>query len=279
MSQAEPPEGLAALQAAFGQAIATPLEIGGPETLIQVDRYPRLALTAVKPHGGRSAPERLATYNKQYWFRLLTVMQEEFPLLCRMMGLTAFNQMVTEYLTRYPSRSQTLRNLSDSLQPFLAESERWGRPEWRQAARLERRYIHAFDAASLPALDPSTLSPEDATSLLTSPLAMQPHWSLFEEGWDLVAWRRRVKEDEAVEVALEARLALWAVFRRGRVQVEPLTTAQHALLGRLASGLSLQDACDGLGDVLDEEGMAEVGAGIQRWFARWVELGWFAADS
>ena len=275
----EPPEGLAALQEAFGEAIATPLLIGGPETLIQVDRYPEPALRAVSGHGGRSGPERLMTYNKQYWFRLLTVMQEELPLLRHLMGLTAFNQMVTDYLDAHPSRSQLLQHLSDDLEGFLAGSERWGRPAWRQAARLERHYIRAFDAAALPALDPAALPPEVAAGLLTAPLRLQPHWALFEEGWDLLSWRRRVKgdADDAIAVTLTAQPGRWAIYRSGRVQAEALTVAQLRLLERLAAGLSLQAACDGLAEVLDPEGMAEVGAGIQSWFARWVALGWFAA--
>jgi len=279
VSPVEPPDGLAALQAAFGEAIATPLVIGGPETLIQVERYPELALRAVLGRGERSGPERLTTYNKQYWFRLLTVMQEEFPLLRHLMGLTAFNQMVTGYLAQHPSRSKLLQHLSDELEGFLATSERWARPEWRQAARLERLYIRAFDAAALPALDPAALSPEAAAALLSAPLRLQPHWALFEEDWALVSWRRRVKDDadDAIAVTLEASPGRWALYRRGRVQAEALTAPQLALLKRLAAGLSLQAACDGLTEALEPEAMAEVGAGIQSWFARWVSLGWFAA--
>ncbi len=276
-----PPPGLAALQAALAGAISAPLEIpeAGGVARIFPERYPEAARAAVTGARARSGPERLASYNRQYWYRLLTVMQEEYPLLQRLLGIAEFNRLAVAYLDARPSRSPLLRHLSDGLGDFLEGHPRWGRPALRQCARLEWLYIHAFDAAALPRLDPAALPPARAAALASEPLRLQPHWSRFAEGWDLVAWRRRVGGRGGAEVAVEVTLTpspgRWAIYRDGGVRAEPLTPLQDQLLARLAEGRSLSDACAAMAGELPAAQLAEVAAGIQGWFARWAGLGWF----
>ena len=265
------PEGLAALQAALGEAIAAPLALDEDPPRLRLEDYPPAALRATLGGGGRSAAERLGTYNRQYWFRLLTVLQEEYPLLRHLLGIAEFNRMASAYLHAHPSRSPLLRHLSDGLGDFLAGDTPWSRPELRQCAALEHAYIRAFDAPELPALDPSA-------QVLSAPLTLQPHLSLVREDWDLVAWRRRVwkDEDDAIAVSLSPARGWWAVYRDGSVlRTEPLDAERYLLLERLMAGLSLADACDGLEALLDAEALARVAAGIRGWFARWASLGWF----
>ncbi len=274
MTEPVAPEGLAALQSAFGAAIATPLALAEEPPRLRLEDYPPAAIRATVGRGDRTAAERLGAYNRQYWFRLLTVLQEEYPLLRHLLGIAEFNRMASAYLHAHPSRSPLLRHLSDGLEGFLAGDTPWSRPELRQCAALEHAYIRAFDALELPPLDPSAQA-------LSAPLALQPHLSLFREDWDLVAWRRRVwkDEDDAIAVSLSPSRGWWAIYRAGSVlRSEPLDAERYLLLERLGAGLSLADACDGLEALLDAEALARVAAGIQGWFARWSALGWFGVS-
>lgn len=269
----EVPPGLAVLQLRFAEAMRTPLEIGdaGGHYRLHPERYPKGLSARICPDRGQPGAIRLASYNRQYWFRLLTVMQEEYPLLRHLLGIGDFNRMAIDYLTAFPSRSPQLRHLSDSLVDFLEADEAWGTLQSRQCARLEHAHIQAFDARHC---SPAVLT----AAALSAPLRLQPHLSLVAEGWDLVDWRARVRldHDDAIAVTLVERPAWWAIWRhRDGVRSTRLGAHQHALLARIAAGEPLSVACAGLAEALDEEQTAFVMANIQGWFTRWAASGWF----
>ena len=270
MAEPVPPPGLAALQADFSAAARTPLALDDAgDYLLPVERYPAAIAARIVSARGQPGAVRLGTYNQQYWFRLLTVMQEEYPLLSRLMGLLDFNRMVIDFLTAHPSSHPTLRHLSDPLVGFLMASSAWGSAQRVQCARLEHAYIVAFDAAALP--------PPAAVSL-TAPLRLQPYLRLHAEDWDLVMWRKRVREDADVAVVLAARAGWWMIGRapRGRLTATPLTALQFRLLTRLAAGQPLAVACT---DLAGPEEEATLAAEVGGWLAGWAKRGWFAQEA
>ena len=150
----EVPTGLALLQRRFAEAMRTPLEIEAAEGSYRLhpERYPAALTSGICPDRGQPGAIRLASYNRQYWFRLLTVMQEEYPLLRHLLGVGDFNRMAIDYLTACPSASPQLRHLSDALVDFLVAHEGWGTAENRQCARLEHAHIQAFASRSTAGL-------------------------------------------------------------------------------------------------------------------------------
>lgn len=269
----EAPDGLATLQAQFASAMRTPLRIldaaGSYE--ITTGAYPQALTDRINPDRGQSGAVRLSSYNRQYWFRLLTVMQEEHPLLRHLLGVTDFNVLVIDYLTAHPSSSPRLRHLSDALVGFLTDSKRWGSLERVQCARLEHAYIQAFDAAHQVPLAMTAAT-------LTEPLRLQPHLTLLAEDYNLVDWRAQVRHDadDAIAVTLDERASWWAIWRGPEgVTASRLGRHQHALLTRLGAGEPLGAACGGLAETLDAEGRALVMGNIQAWFTRWAGVGWF----
>lgn len=273
-----PPPSLVRLQRAFGDAVATPFDLpnGTEGWRTRTQDYPPLAVRAVAPCPGRDRADRIATYNQQYWFRLFSVMQREFPLLRHLIGLEDFNRLAMAYLDRHPPVSPSLRDLSNHLEAFLATDVPWNVPILRECTRLERSHIVAFDAPHLPwtASEGGGSSP----GLLEGPLRLQAHWHLFDEHWDLVRLRELVRDDvdDEIEVEPVAQRACWAIYRRGkRVVSERLGPLQFGLLEALAAGESLVEACERQAVDWDGEDLAFVRAHIGSWFRRWAALGWF----
>ena len=270
-SEPLPPPGLSALQLDFAAAMRTPLEMteapGGYR--LHPEQYPDALTARISPDRGQPGAIRLASYNRQYWFRLLSVMQEEYPLLRHLLGISAFNALMVDYLTAHPSTDPRLRHLSDALVGFLEASACEARLV--QCARLEHAWINAFDAAHRPL---AVLGPD----ALSAPLQLQPHLTLFLEDWDLVDWRMKVRRDDADEVAvsLTAAPGWWVIWRAAEgVTATRLSAPQHHLLRRIADGEPLAVACAGLATELDPAQTAAVMKGIQGWFARWAAAGWF----
>src|SRR5215470_97127 len=76
----------------------------------------------VKPNDRLTSRERLEIYNRQYWFRVIDSLYEDFPGLCAVVGPRAFDRLARAYLAECPSRSFTLRNLGSRLESWLEEN-------------------------------------------------------------------------------------------------------------------------------------------------------------
>ena len=50
-----------------------------------------------------TAQQRIGLYNQQYWFRLFTIMQEQYPTVTRLFGFGSYNREIAEpFLLRFP---------------------------------------------------------------------------------------------------------------------------------------------------------------------------------
>src|SRR5215510_9798664 len=80
-----------------------------------------VATEFIKPNDRLSSFERLEIYNRQYWFRLLDCLYEDYPGLLAVLGEKRFLRCVRAYLARYPSDSFALRDLGSRLEQFLRD--------------------------------------------------------------------------------------------------------------------------------------------------------------
>jgi len=252
-----------------------------------------VAAAFIKPNDRLSSFERLEIYNRQYWFRLYSSFEEDFPGLRAVLGGATFDKMMREYLTECPSQSFSLRNLGSQLEGWLVEH-----PEYlesrRQLAldmvRLEWAHIEVFDAAEDPLLDADDLAGIDEHSHLH----MQPHLRVLELHYpveDLLIElrsesgssdsasnnasaarkRRRVRQ----VAMLEPEQIFLAVHRhQNSVYYKRLDREEYRLLKFLLAGLAIGEAID---TTFDDSSISEDERGpwLQQVFASWSSLGWF----
>jgi len=81
----------------------------------------------IKPNDRLTSFERLEIYNRQYWWRLMSSLAEDFPGLQAVLGNRRFEALCKAYLVARPSRSFTLRNLGRDLEPWLRKNPQWAR--------------------------------------------------------------------------------------------------------------------------------------------------------
>ncbi|HAI14426.1 MAG TPA: hypothetical protein DCM28_22165 [Phycisphaerales bacterium] len=278
------PPSLLKLQQQFGEAISTPLELLDEDAnfRMRTEHYDLSLVKLLVPREdlGLSGMDRLATYNQQYWFRLLSTMQEEYPLLARLTGPGVFAQLVMDYLQQFPSNSASLRDLSRLLVTYMSMDSHYNRASWVQAAELEYLYIHAFDAGRLPVLDLSHLSPEQQVDQLALPIRFQPDLRLFSESWNLVELRMlaRSENDPEGPILIPAHAQHhWAIYRKEHyVTAEAIGVFQYQLLDALMQGKPLEDAVNHVVEQTDDHGRAFMQERLTSWFDHWRRLGWFA---
>jgi hypothetical protein len=250
----------------------------------------------IKPNDRLTSFERLEIYNRQYWFRLLDCLYEDYPGLLAVLGERRFLKCVRAYLVRHPSDSFALRDLGWRLEQFLREEPEWSRPRQALAldmARFEWAQVVAFDAASKPPITPDEIldTPPDRLRL-----ELQPYLSLLKLQYAvddfLIALKKRATDglrseaSNAFDAAPKAstrqkRLRLpsradtyLAVHRQdNRLYFKRLEVEAFTILSALQRGVNLADACvEAIS--LSEDQKVDWTARIQGWFQNWAALGW-----
>ncbi len=287
---------LHALQRAVARAVMQPLTSsermqrkapGGGRMSAYAARY-------IKPNERLTSFERLEIYNRQYWFRVLASLAEDYPGLRAVLGGRRFEAMCKAYLTECPSRSFTLRNLGAQLETWLRENPLWLRGRRVLAldmVRLEWADIEAFDGQAKPALRSEDLLEVDAAKLQ---LGIQPYVQLLELHYpvdDLLlevkhgddtpdrasnAVQERRKHSKVRAVAkLEPAQIFLAVHRLDySVYFRRIEPEEFVLLNALRSGKALERAIE-LAFRKSSVPAADRAAFVQHSFQTWAALGWF----
>ena len=248
----------------------------------------------IKPNDRLTSVERLEIYNRQYWFRLLSSMAEDFPGLRSVLGERRFDAMCKAYLVDCPSRSFTLRNLGSQLASWLRRHPKWAGNKQTLAldiVRLEWADIEAFDGKSEPALDAADLAGAVGHNLR---LKLQPYVQLLRFAYpadDLLLTVR--KEDEDTDFASNAfqekhkRKKVQAVARLKpatiflvvhrvdfSVYFRRIDAEEFAILAALRDGKTLGKAIEAAFTKSQVPESQRAGL-VQQWFQNWATLGWF----
>jgi len=287
---------LLTLQRAVARAVMQPLTLSErmQRTAPGGERMSAYAARYIRPNDRLTSFERLEIYNRQYWFRVLGSMAEDFPGLRAILGQRLFEDMCRAYLAECPSRSFTLRNLGARLETWLRRNPKWIRGKQTLAldmVRLEWADIEAFDAKAEPALDPEDLNGSSTRGLR---LRVQPyvqalelHYPVddlkleFREGDNTADFAsnaltetRRSSKVRAV-AALEPKQIFLVVHRMDfSVYFRRIEHEEFALLSALRSGKTIERAIE-LAFQRSSVPEFDRGGYIRLRFQTWATMGWF----
>ncbi len=287
---------LAALQRTMAQAVMQPLT---PDERMQ-NRAPdgksmrAYASRFIKPNDRLTSFERLEIYNRQYWFRVLSSMIEDFPGLRAVLGDKRFEAMSKAYLVDCPSRSFTLRNLGARLEGWLRKHPKWAGPKQALAidiARLEWADIEAFDGKAEPALRTEDLTAAAGAKLK---LKLQPYVRLLDLKYPvddlLLDVRKEVEDTDFASNAFQERHKRKRVQAVAKLKPANIFLAVHrvddsvyfrrvareefVILSALRDGKPLGRAIDAAFRK-SKVPAQDPAASVQQWFLNWSALGWF----
>lgn len=291
-----PSMSLTELQREMAAAVMTPLTPNEDMRTKTADgrSMADVAASFITPNSRLSPFERLEIYNRQYWFRVLGALAEDFPALRAVVGGRKFEALSVAYLTRHPSRSFSLRNLGSRLVDWLA-----AKPEWTgrrhdlvlDVARVEWAYVEAFDSAERTPLTLDQIATLDGGSRL----ALQPHVQLLALRYradDLVVALHSRDKRQTSEAGLKHDNSDAAPVRLPRLRRHPTWVAAHRVdlsvyyrrlepeefltLGALRRGRTLAEALDA-GFAGSRTSVVLRPQLVREWFSTWAELGWICA--
>ena len=287
---------LAQLQREMAAAIMQPLTQDETMRATAPDGRPmaEVAEKFIAPNSRLTAFERLEIYNRQYWFRVLGALAEDFPAVRAVVGGRRFEALSVAYLTEHPSRSFSLRNLGSRLPAWLAAHPEHARRRHRLAAdvaRIEWAFVEAFDAAELAPLTQRQI----AALRGESRLALQPYLQLVALHYpadELVLELHRREKRQTSEAGVAHEDKPGAADATPKLRSRPIWLAVHRVdlsvyyrrIGReefqtleaIRLGAALGEAIEAgfIGSRIPERWRA---ARVQEWFGNWAELGWICA--
>jgi hypothetical protein len=251
------------------------------------------AAALMKPNDRLTGFERLEIYNRQYWFRLYTSFEEDFPGLKAIVGSAKFDRLMRDYLTDCPSESFSLRNLGSQLESWLLAHPAYLEPRSELAldmVRLEWAHIEAFDSGEDPLLDGDDLASIDEHSRLH----LQPYLRVLELHYPvedlLIELRheagssdassnnasaaRKTRHVRRVAILAPEQIFLAVHRHQNSVYYKRLEREDYRLLQSLLTGVPIGQAIDfAVGDsAIPEDARA---TWLQQAFASWSTLGWF----
>jgi hypothetical protein len=291
---------LEAIQRAMASAVMQPLTGDDAMRERSADGRPmaEVAASFIAPNSRLNAFERLEIYNRQYWYRVLNALAEDFPALRAVVGSARFEALSIAYLIEHPSRSFSLRNLGSKLVEWLAAHPEFAGRRHALAidvARVEWAFVEAFDSAERAPLTLKQIAALDGSSQLE----LQPHLRLMALNYaaeDLVLGLHQCEKRQTSEAGLEQemenegengapaklprlrRRATWLAAHRVDLSVyyRRLQREEFLMLEALAKARPLGEAIEA---AFADSKIAEAqrAGRVQAWFTNWAELEWVCA--
>lgn len=280
------PEKLKRTQQWFASIITRPIDDNSQMNPVSPSGIPmeKEAWTFIAPSHTMQPEKRIELYNQQYWWRLLSTLQEDYPCVVRLFGFHDFNVMIAiPYLEAYPPNHWNLNNLGKRLPEWVQEAYQADDKEFvLNAAKVDRAYSASFVAPKLPPIDMNNLPVKgEITSILDRTIYLQPYIHLFSLDRDLLNFRfELLKQDPDYWVEHDfpkmekGKEFFYVLFRNSRNMIawhdaDPL---EFGLLSKFKEGATIESALEWL----EKENIStgEVMEKLPVWFKRWAAHQW-----
>ncbi len=270
-------------QQQFSKSISIPFDFRDGSVSTQPKLYSeKLVSNLVDFDSSLVGWQRLEIYNQQYWYRLLTVLQEELPLCKGVLGLYQFNQFATTYLNKFPSRNPSLNEILQDLPQFVIEGYPDQSDNLDKAISIDLAHHKLFFAPDSQSWNPtpSNTNQNQQATILTTPLSFQPNFYLYTEEFNFTELRELAKKNaDDIRSQFISKKGFWALYRyQGKVAFEQLNHAEFELVELLISGDTFLNSLEtwiSKSEQMDTNELKGAQENIQNLFSRWRSLGWF----
>jgi len=230
------PASLEAMQQWFARLITSPIvETDG-------DQIPTFSPDVILDIRNKIAPsptlkseERFGIYQQQYWWRLISVMQDLFPTLVSIFDYEEFNRLIAEpYLASHIPHDWFISNIGAELPDWLMTTSIKNKRLLKELALLDLAYEQLLFANILP--------PPKAAKYETETLYLQPFVLLFEMTSDLFSLRMEILKEKKLPLKKERRKTYMVLYRLHEESLfEELDPIVFKLLLRLQKGACLNE--------------------------------------
>lgn len=222
----------------------------------------------LRPSVVESHLERLSIYHHGYFARLEECLADDYPALKYSLGEEAFSNLCHNYVKAYPSSEPNLNGYGRALPGFIQGLDLDTVSFHSELARLEWATVEVLHAAAPEPISAQALLSIPAKALPSVCFKASDALRLFAFEYPVNAYLQAFYEDRQPAIP-EPKSSSVAVVRSGyTIWRFDLNNSQFALLSRVARGVALGAALDGI------EASA---ADIQTWFSEWTKHSLFSS--
>lgn len=216
------------------------------------------------------AEHRLGTYYNAYRIRLIDCLAVDYPALAHCLGREDFENLVLDYLRRYPSRHPSVRWFGKYLPEYLRDFYQGEDGEFlHELASLEWAQSLIFDAAGSDSLfqleDMARVAPEDWPRLT---FHFKPAMLWLDLHWNAPPIENAIDNGTDPPQKQRADIPLrWLLWRRDlKTHWRSLEVHEAWAIEQAAAGANFAAICEGLLEWIDAEQVALVAAGfLKQW--------------
>jgi len=289
------PDSLTELQGQLGTCITSPPDFSDTTIQFPEHNYSALLLGQLSPHLDTHIHSGLSTYNKQYWFRLFHVLQNEFPLTCRLLGSWFFNQCIVHYISTFPLNSYDLNNLGYLFPQWIKEyypnwelqypmgsgtlPKKWPTLQLFNAARFERDFTESLTADQRLVTSNTTFASVNQEELLFAKIRIHPLVKIYEHDLDYVPVFHQLRIHPEDDFSFSTGPFYWVMFPdQGGICTQNIPALAYKILIELKNWTSLIEVCENLSTLLNPEELTEMQENLTQWFRMWSSLNWLEFD-
>ena len=240
----------------FSAAITAKPSIDDGCLVLPLDHYSEELFFSVRRSGDWESWRRLTVYHRQYWLRLVQIMQGELPLTLHRLGLDAFNQVALDFLSACPPREVELHRLTCVFPTWIRNRTSSAVSE---AARLDVQMANLF------------IEPSHSHGIFQAPFLCWKEWHNSLDHRSLVL---RGLEPKNMPLRTMIRWVIWR-NHEGTLKWAKIDRKQELLLHYLWIHRDLNLACKAIADEASSATLNNLNANIAKWFMDWRKIGLF----
>lgn len=223
-----------------------------------------------------SAAERIGVYAGMYFGRLVDCLRNDYPVLLKILGEDAFEDLARDFVIKYPSRSFTLNKLGAKMPAYILKAipVKQNRAFLFDVAQVERAIEEVFDAPEEKPLNMDSLLSIKPEKWLAMTLQVSQALRLFACKYPVNDFIEAAKTGDTPEIPKRGKS--WLAVYRNNYSVWRLNIDhwQYEMLNALQRGDTLGDAVEQAMQVMPETNEQSITA-VQRWFELAAKRGWF----
>ena len=226
----------------------------------------------VVEHGSINRTARLHIYKNAYRMRLKETIENDHQMLGMYLGDDLFEQMVSGYVTAYPSNKTSLRNFADALPNFLANHTPFkNHPIISELAHFERLLMVAFDAKDAARFTRQRLLEIPHEQWPSLVFRFHPSVQIAAFNFNTVETWQALKQQHAPEPAKHA-ANVWLLWRNNErlTQFRTLSQQEHSLISLMLSGDDFAQLCEQLLSQSTDEDISQLAL---NYLLSWVDDG------
>lgn len=242
----------------------------------------------IRPSPTLRPAQRIELYAQQYWWRLLSALQECYPLVTRLFGYHDFNRtLAIPYLMAYPPDHWSLNLLGMHFPTWVYKNYTGSDKQLvYDSAVLDAAYHESFVAKACKPLDLADKKDSaDLSDLLKKKLYLQPFIHFFQFDYDLFSFRMEFL-NESPEYWIEHDFPAlnkvdtpFVLFRNlhGHIAWDTIPLAEMKLLSCFKKGATIERACEWV-EQQDAATSHEAENKLHIWLQGWIIKKWLSLE-